>query len=751
MAAAIQGHASRTSVYREYENSRSTEDIDKAVGFARASIGAGHDGDPSLIAKLNNLGVMLESRYGRTGAMADLAEAIDVARQAVESTPHDHPNRAASLNNLGTKLTSRYERTGAIADLEEAIDMAKQVVKSTPHDHPNRAAGLSNLGNMLGRRYERTGAMADLEEAIGVARQAVESTPHDHPDWPGSLNNLGNKLRSRYERTGAMADLEEAIDVARQAAGRFNYLGNMLASRYDRTGAIIDLETTSSCLHDAWLCQTAIPFYRIQAAARCLKLLAAQTKIDAAIALGQAVIDLLPAVNTKLLDRNDQQYVNMSIFAGFIADPTNALEYLEKGRTVIIGQLVDGGSDVSALTESYPEIARQYEQLRDEVNRPSSRLDKDTGGGQVAGRRREAVAELDACIHKIRSIAGNERFLLGQTAAEMQQCAIGGTIVVVNITKFRSDAILVSRGAVKALSLPGLLASDAVAWLGKKWTGRRVRRHERAQKNKEYLEYLAWLWDVCVRPIFDEVHKAHDTTDRLPRIWWIGTGLGSSMPFHAAWVHSPGSTDNAFSKAVSSYTPSIKALEYAQQRARATDSAQGTLLIAAMPTTPGQVSQPDARKPPDLPGVAEEKKMITDIFNGHVPIEPLDLPSVDQVVVKLTDCYIAHFACHGSTDHADPSNSGLILQKHGEGQEAEQDRLTVHRVSELSLEHARIAYLSACSTAENGAAQLSDEVIHVVAWAVREAVMAVREAVMAVREAEMDQPLAWAQFVHFGA
>ncbi|KAG7286881.1 hypothetical protein NEMBOFW57_009199 [Staphylotrichum longicolle] len=370
----------------------------------------------------------------------------------------------------------------------------------------------------------------------------------------------------------------------------------------------------------------------------------------------------------------------MSIFAGVAADvcalllasdqPTNALECLEKGRAVIIGQLIDRG-----------------------------------------------------------------------------------TIVVVNITKFRSDAVLVSRGAVKALSLPGLRASDAEAWLGKKWTGRGVRRDGHAQKNKEYLKYLAWLWDV--------------------------------------------STENAFSKAVSSYTPSIKALWYAQERARATDGARGALLIVAMPTTPGQVAQPDSRtqqdtrKPPDLPGVAEETKKITDIVNGHVPIEPLDLPSVDQAVDKLTDCYIAHFTCHGLTDHADPSNSGLILQKRGEGQEAEQDRLTVHRGSELSLAHARIAYLSACSTAENGAARLSDEVIHVVSgfqvagfpyvvgclwpsidwvrvevssgfygsllrrrgarWDGGEVARAVREAVMAVREAEMDRPLAWAQFVHFGA
>jgi CHAT domain-containing protein len=38
----------------------------------------------------------------------------------------------------------------------------------------------------------------------------------------------------------------------------------------------------------------------------------------------------------------------------------------------------------------------------------------------------------------------------------------------------------------------------------------------------------------------------------------------------------------------------------------------------------------------------------------------------------------------------------------------------VHDVSELKLERVRIAYLSACSTAENKAARLRDEVIHIV-------------------------------------
>lgn len=125
-----------------------------------------------------------------------------------------------------------------------------------------------------------------------------------------------------------------------------------------------------------------------------------------------------------------------------------------------------------------------------------------------------------------------------------------------------------------------------------------------------------------------------------------------------------------------------------------------------------------------------------------------------------------------------------------EGTAPKQDRLTVQTVSELNLRHTRLAYLSACSTAENKAARLADEVIHVVSgfqvagfphvvgclwpsndricvevaggfytalldqremrWDTDEVAGALREAVMAVRAKERGTPLYWAQFVHYG-
>ncbi|PNP77874.1 hypothetical protein FNYG_08788 [Fusarium nygamai] len=213
------------------------------------------------------------------------------------------------------------------------------------------------------------------------------------------------------------------------------------------------------------------------------------------------------------------------------------------------------------------------------------------------------------------------------------------------------------------------------------------------------------------------------------------------------------------------------------------------MLIAAMPTSPKGPG--DKKEPNKLPGAEKEIREILNLTRSHIRTTVYTHPSADQVLGVLKTCRIAHFACHGTSDISDPSNSGLIFQKNtGSGEALEQDRLTVRRVSDLQLTGAQIAYLSACSTAENKAARLSDEVIHVVSgfqvagfphvvgclWPAgdsecvevakrfyslvlqhnqsvinNEVASALREAVMAVRVEDLDMPLNWAQFVHYGA
>jgi CHAT domain-containing protein len=203
-----------------------------------------------------------------------------------------------------------------------------------------------------------------------------------------------------------------------------------------------------------------------------------------------------------------------------------------------------------------------------------------------------------------------------------------------------------------------------------------------------------------------------------------------------------------------------------------------------MPETPG--ASP-------LPGTSLEKTEVIAAMGPSVSIVSLVCPDVRGTMAQLQECTVAHFACHGVSDPTDPSKSGLVLQTAREATEdSTQDMLSVQNVCQAHLAQAEIAYLSACSTAQNQARRLSDEVLHVVSgfqvagfrhvvgclWPSDDTVcvevaksfyselvqsrltkkddnrataLALHQAVVKVRERESKRPLLWAQYVHFGA
>jgi hypothetical protein len=484
----------------------------------------------------------------------------------------------------------------------------------------------------------------------------------------------------------------------------------------------------------------------------------------------------------------------LSRFAGIAADvcgvllhardPETALQYLEKGRAVILGQMIDDWSDLSSLMKAHLELATEFKTLRDTVNARSGHSSAKSDRLLAAQRRRAAALELELCIQSIQGVPGQELFMEAQSIEAMQACAVDGNVVVVNVSQLRNDAIVVSTTGIRTIPLPSLSAADAEIWVGKEWHGL---RSERGARNKEYTEFLKWLWEVCVKHVLDAIGRTKSVSiEYSSRIWWIGTGFASSMPFHAAGDHSPGSTENTFSHVISSYALSIKALSYSRSRCSVDMSLKLKALIATMPVTPGMKPGLDR-----LPGVLDEKRSVMEILQHYTTVEELEQPSAEAIVHSVEECNIAHFACHGRTNHIDPSSSGLILQRKDESGSAVQDVITVHDLSEINLQHAQLAYLSACSTAENKAAHLADEAIHVVSgfqmagfphvigclWPsvdrvcvevargfyaslVEQGVLrlesrgiaaALHTSVIEERAKDWKRPLNWAQFVHYGA
>lgn len=301
------------------------------------------------------------------------------------------------------------------------------------------------------------------------------------------------------------------------------------------------------------------------------------------------------------------------------------------------------------------------------------------------------------------------------------------------------------------------------------------------RRNKQYKQFLWWLWESCVGSIFSALDIG---ATMLPRIWWIGTGIASSMPFHAAGDLVSHSAENTISRAVSSYVPTIRSLLHARARSETVSgpaNALRKLLLVTMPTTPEK---------DNLDGVKEEANAIQLCVGSHFAITRIDKPTVSDVLRRLVSYDIIHFACHGVSHPEDPARSALILQKiDTDSTEAVQDLLTVQQVLETTSRSAQLAFLSACSTAENKVADLADEAMHIAStffiagfshavgsmWPSDDSVCvwiaerfyaslaeaslqgrseafarALHDGVLEVRSGKLREPLLWAQYVHIG-
>jgi CHAT domain-containing protein len=149
-------------------------------------------------------------------------------------------------------------------------------------------------------------------------------------------------------------------------------------------------------------------------------------------------------------------------------------------------------------------------------------------------------------------------------------------------------------------------------------------------------------------------------------------------------------------RVVSSSTPTIRALIHARRPrpGQAPDSAAAPLVVA-MPRTPGAA---------DLPGAALEASLLRQRF-GQAVVLSGRAATREAVTAAMGQAAWAHFACHAEASPASPSASCLLLADHLTRP------LTVADVAALHLEHADLAFLSACGTARTPS-WLADEAIH---------------------------------------
>jgi tetratricopeptide (TPR) repeat protein len=629
--------------------------------------------------------------HDQAGSIDGLEQAIAHAQEAVQATPLDHPNRAGRLNNLGNRFWDRYSRTGSMDDLGRAIAYAQEAVKATPLDHPDRATCLNNLGASFADRYSQTSVMDDLKQAIAHAQEAVQATPLDHPDRAMYLYNLGNRFGDRYSRIGDREAEEESVRLFEKGAK----------------------------------CSTSLPLHRVRSGRNAIRVMHRYSRWKEAAAIVETLFGLLTQICGRYLSRNDQQHVLKQV-SGFAADacslslkmnnPRQALQRIEFGRALILGYLLDGRSDLSELTLAHPDLAREYDELRFRA------FHVDTVGDRTARDNwpleQHSISRLiEECENRIRDKPGFSCFLRPSSVHELMQSAEEGPVIIINCTDIGSDAIIVFTSAIEVVPLPSMSLEPPKSFNNALERHRVVERRGYPRDIESDVPYqhdtnfLSWLWSTCVGPVLQKVAgcRAGKRKDEMSRVWWIGTGAASSLPFHAAGNYgygTPDGLDNCLHQCTSSYTPSIKSLKHARMtaaRASKPFAEEKSLLVVAMPTTPGQEA---------LAGVALEEKSIQDVIGQKWAIKSLAHPTASHVLEEIRTAKIVHFACHGSSDTADPMASHLLLQKE-DGNKKSVDKLTISALLNASVQpHAWIAYLSACSTAEVRTQKLADESLH---------------------------------------
>lgn len=294
---------------------------------------------------------------------------------------------------------------------------------------------------------------------------------------------------------------------------------------------------------------------------------------------------------------------------------------------------------------------------------------------------------------------GFHNFLLPPTEDELMAAADPDPIVVINLSSYRYNAFLVQRTQIRVLELTTLTLQEVQE---------RIQGVSSSLTSSSYItSLLEWLWDTISHPVLEALSFTKPPLDsNWPRVWWIPTGVLSQLPLHAAGYHTRGSTETVLDRVMSSYTSSIKSLIFGRRHhiRQSVGPLSDHALLVAMRETPG-LSPSQV-----LPYAEIEVDMLNDLCPS-LRLKPImTARRKDNVLKHLQGCKIFHFAGHGQSDPAEPSQSRLLLE------DWTTDPLTVGDLRDYKLQENPpfLGYLSACSTGANTADRLADEGIHLV-------------------------------------
>ncbi|KIJ54118.1 hypothetical protein M422DRAFT_241376 [Sphaerobolus stellatus SS14] len=739
------GHASKIRHLYNLGNSFSCRfeqlgkliDIDKSIAIHQQVIDLTPDSYAHKAVHLNTLGVSFRIRFERLGELSDIDQAIAMQQQSIDLTLHDNANKAGYLNNLGTSFYCRFERLGNLSDIDQAIDMLQQSISVTSKGHPNLGGCLNNLGIAFRSRFKHLGKLIDIDRSIATQQQAVDLTPDGYADKAERLNSLGNSFYSRFKHLGDIHDIERAIAYQQQAvnltpdghankAGYLKNLGISFSHRYEHLGENTDIDKAITAYRSAVKNDSSHPSIRYDAA----HLYASLTAVNPSTAIEacQMLLELIPQcvwLGQKITHRYDELiktsgHVNaVAAIAISTGDLALAIEWLEQGRNIVWGQILQLRTPIDELYDKHPMLADMFTSVcsvltnagTDSLYNAHSKTSQTTMEEEAQAHHSAAI-EYKKLLDSIRQLEGFNNFLQPKKITELVGASKNGPVIVINVHGSRSDALVLhcynplepiihvpledfssEQADILFTQMNSILMTHNVRY------SRKLIAVD-IQNNAQSLQtILATLWLRVVEPIMLKIKSilVDASYGGLPHITWCATGHLAFLPLHAAGIYGSGDPSkqmNISDFVVSSYTPTLTALLHPPIKVPVS---QPKILLVSQPNTPHQRS---------LPGTIDEVNVIQKCTLAQHTLH-LDhkQATVSNVLKAMDEYHWVHLACHGIQDIKDPIKSAFALYD---------GRLDLQLLMTKSLNQAELAFLSACQTA-TGDEKLPEEAVHLAA------------------------------------
>ena len=697
-----------------YELAGALADLDEGIDIFRSAVENTPADRAYRFKYLHGLASALMRLAERTGDLSGVDQAIRLWQDVVDNTPDGQPVKPGRMSALATAQFLRFRRDQSdLTPLEEAIATLRAAVALVPKGHAQLAMLMSNLGALLQAQFDSTGDRAKLEEAVSLFRRAAADVPADHSDRRRYLSNLGTTLVQQARLSDDPGAADQAITVLGHAleetelddpgrAQTLLALGNAYARAFE-LGDTAKLSLGLTTFDEAAATETASLTVRMSAGRDGGRLAASAHAFDQALAAFGSAVRLMEESAWAGLGRIDQQRLlaelnGLPMDAAAIAietgRPGEAVELLEQGRGVLLARQLGTHSLLEQLRASDPDLADQFIWVQDALDQTeldsTGLLDSDSPGPparDLPSRRNRLARRRMAILDQIRS-RPDLRSLMTPRLAEFLTAAVRGPVVIVNVSEYRCDALIITQDQVHLVHLSAL-TKQAVAEQAQK-----LLDAADTVKRTEVDDVLRWAWSHIAEPVFAVLGITEEAPlGQETHVWWCATGLAALLPLHAAGDYRDdiGARRTALDLAVSSYTPTLRTLMQLRQRPPAQAHRHFGPLIVAMPETPGLS---------DLEGIRSEVADLAGRFPVHMLLTG-NSATRDAVAEAMPQHCWAHYACHASQDVLKPDRGALHLHD---------GPLTISQIVKLHLPDPAFAYISACDTSR-GSTTIPDESI----------------------------------------